>query len=633
MAKKLLLLLFVASSVAYSQDLKLSALTVNPELSEGADSVFRNEEITLDLSREGKLKTLISRVVTVYNKAGLGDVAAYVGYDNNTKVNSIEAYIYDLSSKEREHFKERDFKDVSAVDGGTLYADSRVLYLDYTPTTYPFTVHFISETTSETTAFLRPWMPLSRYKSGTEFSKFTVIYPPEQTLHVKETHLDGYAIEKEELADRTIWTAKDLAPVTWEYSAPDLDQRVPRVKCFFDTFYLSGVPGIAKTWKDFGRWMYTDLVKDTQDLDQATITEAQALVAGLETDEEKARAIYQYVQDKVRYISVQVEIGGWKPMNASDVHRLGYGDCKALSNYTQSLLKAVGIKSYYTVLYGKSDKESLDTDVVAMQGNHAILGVQLGDEIQFLECTSQETPFGYMGSFTDDREVLLLTEDGGKLARTTKYEQDENRVALEAAFKFDASGGLEGTITRASSGIFYANRMSLARLDQKDLSDYYYKAFDAINGLSVSNIQLNNDRMNVVYTESLDARATNYGSKVWGNFLLRLNAFALGRDAIPPKYAHRKSELIILRGTTQEDKIAITLPEGYEVGALPEDVVIEEQFGSYHTTFRREGTQLYYTRTLKFNEGNYPVAQYENYRDFYKTVVRNDSQKVLIQKI
>mgnify|MGYP001303692269 CR=1 FL=1 len=188
-----------------------------------------------------------------------------------------------------------------------------------------------------------------------------------------------------------------------------------------------------------------------------------------------------------------------------------------------------------------------------------------GDEIQFLECTSQETPFGYMGSFTDDREVLLLTEDGGKLARTTKYEQDENRVALEAAFKFDASGGLEGTITRASSGIFYANRMSLARLDQKDLSDYYYKAFDAINGLSVSNIQLNNDRMNVVYTESLDARATNYGSKVGGNFLLRLNAFALGRDAIPPKYAHRKSELIILRGTTQEDKIAITLPEGYEV--------------------------------------------------------------------
>lgn len=187
MAKKLLLLLFVASSVAFSQDLKLSALTVNPELSEGADSVFRNEEITLDLSREGKLKTLISRVVTVYNKAGLGDVAAYAGYDNNTKVNSIEAYVYDLSGKEREHFKERDFKDVSAVDGGTLYADSRVLYLDYTPTTYPFTVHFISETTSETTAFLRPWMPLSRYKSGTEFSKFTVIYPPEQTLHVKET--------------------------------------------------------------------------------------------------------------------------------------------------------------------------------------------------------------------------------------------------------------------------------------------------------------------------------------------------------------------------------------------------------------------------------------------------------------
>jgi heterodisulfide reductase subunit A-like polyferredoxin len=30
---------------------------------------------------------------------------------------------------------------------------------------------------------------------------------------------------------------------------------------------------------------------------------------------------------KSRYVSIQVGIG-WKPMDASDVDRLGYGDCK-----------------------------------------------------------------------------------------------------------------------------------------------------------------------------------------------------------------------------------------------------------------------------------------------------------------
>lgn len=633
MAKKLFLILNVVCATAFSQNLELSALTVNPELSQGADSVIRNEEITLDLSDPGKLKTTISRVVTVYNKVGLGDVAAYAYYGNNSKVNDIEAVIYDMAGREKDKIKKRDFKDFSAVSGGSLYEDRRVLYLDYTPTSYPFTIQFTSETTSETTAFIRPWMPISKYDSGTEFSKFTVIYPQEQKPHIKETHFEGYTIEKEELEDRTIWTAKDIAPITWEYHSPALDKRVPRVKCFFDSFYLEGVPGIAKTWKDFGGWMYNDLVKDTQDLDEATLAEVRALVSNLEDDEAKARAVYQYVQDKVRYISVQVEIGGWKPMNASDVHRLGYGDCKALSNYTQSLLKAVGIKSYYTVLYGDPGKESLETDVVAIQGNHAILGVQLGDEIKFLECTSQETPFGYMGTFTDDRDVLLLTEDGGKLARTTKYEQDQNVLKLYADFKFDVNGGLEGSLSRSSKGIYYSSRMQLDRMDQKELTDHYYTTFDAINNLSVSAIELNNDRLGITYDERMKVEASNYATKVGEDFLLRPNTFALTRDAIPPRYAERKSDLIILRGTIQNQEVRIQVPEGYAVDALPKGEKIEEAFGSYTTEYFLEGPVLLYKRSLKFNEGQYDKAAYETYRDFYKSIVKQDNQKVLIKKL
>ena len=57
-----------------------------------------------------------------------------------------------------------------------------------------------------------------------------------------------------------------------------------------------------------------------------------------ETDPiEKAKIVYKYMQEKTRYISVQVGIGGFKPMLAKDVDRLGYGDCKALSNYTKAL--------------------------------------------------------------------------------------------------------------------------------------------------------------------------------------------------------------------------------------------------------------------------------------------------------
>ncbi len=55
------------------------------------------------------------------------------------------------------------------------------------------------------------------------------------------------------------------------------------------------------------------------------------------------------MQDKTRYISVQIGIGGWKPMLADDVNKLGYGDCKGLTNYTKALLEAVDVPSYYTL--------------------------------------------------------------------------------------------------------------------------------------------------------------------------------------------------------------------------------------------------------------------------------------------
>ncbi len=633
-ARIVALFLLVTPLLTFSQTQKdFSALGVDSALSEGADSVLRYEDVTLDFTDDGKLKTTIDRIVTVYNKTGLRDVRAIVYYDNNSKVTEIEAVIYDLLGQEREKIKKRDFKDYSAVDGGTLYADNRVMVLEYTPTRYPFTIRFTSESISETTAFVRPWMPVSSYDSGTEFSSFTILHNPEAELHVKQTNFEGYGIEVAEEPGKTVWTARNIAPVTYEYKSPSFEKRFPRVKAFFDTFYLQGVPGVAGTWEAFGKWMYEDLIKDTQELDPSVIAEVQNLVKDLPDDEAKVRAVYQYLQDKVRYISVQVEIGGWKPMPAADVHRLSYGDCKALSNYMQSLLNAVGVKSYYTVLYGDPDKESLDTDVVAMQGNHVILGVQIGDEVKFLECTSQQTPYGYMGTFTDDRDVLLLTPEGGKLARTTKYEQEDNLEKIVAHIEIDAEGNLIGDYSEMSKGIFYSPKMYLETKDQKDLNDHYYENFSGVKSLAVSDIKLNNDREQVIYEEQLKLNARNYASKIGDDFLVKINPFSWSNDIIPPRYKDRKSDFVILRGLIRQYEITFKIPDGYKLGAMAEPALLQEDFGSYQTQLELVGDSIVYKRTFKLNEGVYPVDAYEAYREFYKNVVREDNQKLFIEKL
>ena len=81
-------------------------------------------------------------------------------------------------------------------------------------------------------------------------------------------------------------------------------------------------------------------------------------------------------------------------MLASDVDKLGYGDCKALTNYTKTLLDAVDVESYYTVVYGGKRIRNIDKEFSATEGNHVILCLPNEEDYIWLECTSQKTPFG-----------------------------------------------------------------------------------------------------------------------------------------------------------------------------------------------------------------------------------------------
>jgi transglutaminase-like putative cysteine protease len=164
-------------------------------------------------------------------------------------------------------------------------------------------------------------------------------------------------------------------------------------------------------------------------------------LVGTETDPvKKAKIIYKYVQEKSRYVNISIGIGGWKPMLASDVDRLGYGDCKALSNYTKALLKAVDVPSYNTILYGNPKKRNIEADFVSMQGNHMILAIPNKNSFIFLECTSQVDPFGYQGTFTDDRDVLVVKPEGGEIVRTKIYQDEDNAQKSKGKYAIAENG-------------------------------------------------------------------------------------------------------------------------------------------------------------------------------------------------
>ncbi len=626
-------LILLTTLTVFSQENLHTSFTIPDNLRQNANAVVRLNDLHISIKSANEMHITKKRIITVLNKKGSDDVDAYVHYDNNVKINELQVLVYNQSGAIIKKVKKKDFKDVSAVDGGTLYSDSRVKYLEYTPISYPYTIEFVCETVTSNTAFIPSFYPIGDYFVSVEASKYTINYPETITIRTKEKNFENFKFNKEALTNGIKYEIKNIEAIKPEAYSPAFFDIAPKVLLTSKQFTLEGVYAEVEDWNSFGKWMYHDLIKDTYDLPESTISLIQNLVKNEPNDVEKAKKIYQYVQDKVRYISVQVGIGGWKPFNASEVDKLGYGDCKALTNYTRSLLKAAGVESNYSVVYAGKSQRSLEHDFAAMQGNHVILNIpQENNENIWLECTSQKLPFGFIGDFTDDRDVLVITPEGGKIKHTKKYTVEENTQIIKGSYSISNDGAIEANAIVNSKGIQYDDKYWLETETERDLDIHYKKRWKYINSISVTNMHIENNKNDVEFIEDVSFKASNYSKIVGNRMLLTLNA--LNRNThVPDRYRTRKQPLKVKRGFIDIDEVEIKLPVDYKVESMPKTMLVENKYGSYKAEVKvKDENTLIYKRKFVINDGEFPKEDYAGFRNFYKEVSKMDNAKVALIK-
>ena len=175
---KLCCLVFLFSiNLLSAQKSEYASLIIPDSLKQNANAVVRLDQIDILISSQREMNVKQKRVVTVLNEKGQGAVDAFEHYDKKTIIRSIQATILDAFGNEIKKIKRKDFRDQSAVDGGTLFSESRVVYLDYTPIQYPYTVDYEAEVVTTNTAFIPQWYPLSDYFTSVEKSILNVNYP------------------------------------------------------------------------------------------------------------------------------------------------------------------------------------------------------------------------------------------------------------------------------------------------------------------------------------------------------------------------------------------------------------------------------------------------------------------------
>jgi hypothetical protein len=482
------------------------------------------------------------------------------------------------------------------------------------------------------TAFLPGWMPLEYFYASTENAHYKIINDSDVEIKIKESHLENYNIVNNGELD---YTASNLTAILPQAYSPDFSTYGPLVKVALKQFIMNGVDGVNTDWVDFGKWMNDALLSDVGELPQSVIDEIKDLTKDATTQREKAKIVYEFMQDRSRYISVQVGIGGWKPIEAQKVHEVAYGDCKGLSNYTKALLNEVGIQSHHAIIYGDRNIRNVDKEFSSTQGNHMILYVPKLDEEEdiWLECTSKTNPFGYIAGWTDDRDALVISEEGGRILHTTVYETEDNLQQSTAQIEFDKEGSATASIEMKTSGYQYSFREGLNKKSEKDLKEMYTYFWSHLNAVTISKTNIVNDKELIEVQEKVNLTVEKYGSKT-GNLMLVQPVFFNRNSTEPARYKNRYNDFEIDRGYVDVDDYEITLDSGLKVDALPETVKMDNKFGVYELSVTEAAdNKLIVRRYLKINKGYFDKEDYNLYRDFRAEIVKADNSKAVLKII
>jgi hypothetical protein len=600
-----------------------------------ASAVIRDKEVSIEVKDLDNTVYHIREAITVLNKNGDDLAHIVVEHDKDKTIKYIKGQVYNELGKQTGKFSESDFDDVNAGHDFSLFEDERVKHYLPSITSYPYTIAFEYETRSKQSLNFPDWRPNPYDGLAVEKSSFTFTCKPDFNIRYKEINIPGkvnISTNKQGLKTYS-WEVSNLKAAKDEPYSPYAENYLCSVKIAPEKFTYYGYNGSFTNWNELGKWEYDNLIANRQQLSPETVDYIKQLTKDITDPKLKAKKIYEYMQGKTHYISVQVGIGGYQPFLATDVDKQNYGDCKALVNYTQALLKAANIESYYCVVEsGRKYKVNMRTDFASMeQGDHIILCVPFKNDTTWADCTSETIPFGYLGGFTDDRTVLACTPEGGKLLHTPKYAPGQNTERRRCNFIIDADGGLSGNMATTFKGVDYEEREALINEPQKE----QYKSLQRIypvNNMTVEKLNLKQDKsFNPSTTEDIKLHAADFAALTNGKYYFLLNP--VNRvTSVPRAVYNRLNDVYINRGYTDEDEINYTLPAGYHLEKNPLKIALNKPFAKYKATMELNGNQLTYTRKLEIIDGTYNKDTYQDLVDFYQEVVEADEYNVVLVK-
>jgi hypothetical protein len=309
----------------------------------------------------------------------------------------------------------KSFQKTSEADEGIFFDDSYQYTFNF-PSVNPGNRTYLRYTNTYKDVRFLPAYIVSNYYPQ-EVTKYTIKCPKEITLHYEILHDRSNVITSSsyEKSGNTFfeWGATNVKPQKFEENSPSINYYAPHVVAFVQAYQQSGKTiHLLKDLTSLYQW-YTTFVKDLpKEPSEQLKLKVQEITKNTTSDLEKAKAIFYWVQENIKYIAFEQGMRGLIPHPGSYVYEKRFGDCKDMSSLLVSMLTSANLKAYYTWIGTRDIPYQYSQFPTPLVDNHMIATyVSPDNKFYFLDATSKHTAFGTPSSMIQGKEALVGISD------------------------------------------------------------------------------------------------------------------------------------------------------------------------------------------------------------------------------
>ncbi|MFT4642541.1 MAG: hypothetical protein ACI89R_000378 [Candidatus Azotimanducaceae bacterium] len=561
----------------------------------------------------------------------------FIHFDSFTEIKDIEAFTQIPSNNSKikvEHFETKD-----EFGGGVFFSDQQ---------TINFVFPAVSKDAITTLKYkenIKDPHFLGSFRFGTyvptKEAFYTVEVPSNVELGYKTFNLENIDIsfEKKENKETTVytWKANNIGDFRKQENSLSVLKYIPHIIVYIKNYEIENVKKpVLNDVKDLYTW-YTSLINQIDKSDHTEIFSiATDLVKNLNSDKEKAKAIFNWVQSNITYVAFEDGLGGFVPRDASSVCSKRYGDCKDMANLLYEMLNHVGIEAYHTWIGTRDRPYSYYEVPTPIVDNHMITAAIIDGETIFLDATDSYVPYGMPSAFTQSKEALIgISPDDFKIIKVPVQPKEKNISLVKTTITLD-DNVIHASEKRTLTGYEMVDFVRDAKYKKDEKSDEEYlntKFKIGNNKTTYKNIEFGElSTLNDEYSITYDLEINNYAKKIGSKVFLNLNLEKpLSTDLLlveNQRFGKKVNHQFIKKYET-----TFIIPVGYKISSVPKNISNKLENYGFSFEFTQKGNSLQAHKEIYINTLAIENEQYDDYNLFIKSLIKAYKKSIILEKI